>query len=382
MDYVRVLEVRILKGKIVLLSEPFGKFTIEKLAVPEPKRGEILVKQLMCGVCGTDVHMYQGHLPGTKYPIVLGHEPIGTIEKLGEGVEADHSGRSVSEGDLIYVIPGLSCGKCYFCSVLREPTLCANGTAYGFNPFPENPRSFSGGYGECIYMNHPRSTFVKLDAKPEASVILEPLTIGTHAVDRARLHVGNTVVIQGCGAVGISALVAAKETGAFRAIVIGAPESRLKLAEEFGADETINIEEVKDPDERVKLVKGETTGEYGVDAVFECTGVPAAIPEGIKMLRRGGTYVVAGHFTDAGSTSLNPFADFNNKHITLVGVWGGDVAHFVRARPLIESGRYPFEKFVSHKLPLERCEDAMKAIMGNYRLDGREVKKIVIMGNL
>jgi len=130
-----------------------------------------------------------------------------------------------------------------------------------------------------------------------------------------------------------------------------------------------------------RLVKAETLGEYGADAVFECTGVPAAVPEGIKMLRRGGTYVVAGHFTDAGSTSLNPYADFNNKHINLIGVWGGNVSHFVRGRPLIESGRYPFEKFVSHKLPLERCQDAMDAIMGNYRLDGEEVNKIVIVGS-
>lgn len=370
-----------MKGKIVLLDKPSGEFTIEELAVPEPRRGEILVKQVMCGVCGTDVHMYQGHLPGIKYPIVLGHEPIGTIETLGEGVETDHSGRPVSEGDLIYVIPGLNCGKCYFCSVLREPTICLNGTGYGFNPFPENPRSFSGGYAEYIHMNHPWSTFVKLDAKPEAAVLLEPLTVGIHAVDRAGLRPGDTVVIQGCGAIGISALIAASEGGAFKVIVVGAPESRLKFARDLGADVTINIEEIRDPDERVRIVKGETIGEYGADAVFECTGVPSAVPEGIKMLRRGGTYAVAGHFTDAGATSLNPFSDLNNKHITLVGVWGGDVAHFVRGRPIVESGRYPLERFVSHKLPLERCGDAMGAIMGDYRLDGNEVSKIVITGS-
>ncbi len=371
-----------MKGRIALLSEPFGTFTVEELPVPEPKEGEVLVKQVMCGVCGTDVHMYQGRLPGVKYPIVLGHEPIGTIERLGGGIEIDYTGRSVKEGDLIYVIPGIACRRCYFCSVLREPTLCLNRKGYGFNPFPEDPKSFHGGYAEYIYMNHPGSTFVKIDAKPEAAVLLEPLTVGTHAADRIKLHVGDTVVIQGAGAIGISALVASLETGAFKTIVVGAPESRLRTAEEFGADITINIEEVSDPDKRVEIVREETTGKHGADAVIECTGVPSAIAEGIKMLRRGGTYAVAGHFTDAGEISLNPFADFNNKHINLVGVWGGDIAHFVRGRPVIESGRYPFEKFVSHKLPLERCEDAMKAIIGGYRLDEREVKKIVIAGGL
>jgi len=370
-----------MKGKIALLDKPFGKFTIEELEIPEPGKGEILVKQVMCGVCGTDVHMYQGHLPGVRYPIVLGHEPIGTIEKLGEEVEADHSGRPVGEGDLIYVIPGLNCRKCYFCSVLREPTICLNGTGYGFNPFPDNPRSFSGGYADYIHMNHPWSTFVKMEARPEAAVLLEPLTVGIHAVDRARLRPGDTVAIQGCGAIGTSALIAAKEGGAFKVVVVGAPESRLRFARELGADVTINIEEIRDPEERARLVREESTGGYGVDAVFECTGVPAAVPEGIDMLRKGGTYAVVGHFTDAGATSLNPFADFNNKHITLVGVWGGDVAHFVRGRPIIESGKYPFERFVSHKLPLERCGDAMEAIMGNYRLDGKEADKLVIVGN-
>jgi threonine dehydrogenase-like Zn-dependent dehydrogenase len=179
----------------------------------------------------------------------------------------------------------------------------------------------------------------------------------------------------------MSSLIAAKEGGAFKIIVIGAPESRLKIARELGADVTINIEEVRDPEERIRLVKEHTEGEYGVDAVFECTGVPSAVPEGISMLRRGGTYVVLGHFTDAGDTSINPFKDLNNKHITLVGVWGGDVAHFVRGRPIVESGKYPIEKFVSHKLSLDRCGDAMNAVMSRYRLDEKEVNKIVIVGS-
>jgi len=369
-------------GRIAVLDKPYGEFKIEEITVPEPKRGELLVRQVMCGVCGTDVHMYQGHLPNVIYPLVLGHEAIGTIEKLGEDVKEDYTGRPVKEGDLIYVVPGLHCGKCYFCSVLREPTLCLNSTAYGFNPYPDEPPGFYGGYGEFIYMRHPKSTFIKLEAKPEAAVLLEPLTIGIHSMDRIKLHVGSTVVIQGAGAIGISALVAAQEAGAFKTIVVGAPESRLKMAEEFGADMTINIEKIKDPKERIDIVKAETLGGYGADAVIECTGVPSAVPEGIEMLRRGGTYVVAGHFTDAGEVPLNPYSAFTNRHITLVGVWGGDIAHFVRGRPIVESGKYPFEKFVSHKLPLERCRDAMEAIMKGYRLDGREVRKIVIQGSL
>lgn len=366
------------RGKAAILDRPKGKFTIEDAPLPDVREGELLVKQEMCGVCGTDAHIYQGHLPEIVYPIVLGHEVVGRIAKLGKGVESDFTGELVKEGDRIYVIPGISCRKCYFCAVLREPTLCLNGRGLGFRPFPEQIPHFQGGYSEYIYVNHPNWNFIKMHVEPEVAVLLEPFTIGIHMVDRARIKAGDVAVIQGAGAIGLLTLVAARETGAYRTIVIGAPESRLELAREFGSDMTINIEEIKDPKERVDIVRDETTGKHGADIVFECTGVPQAVPEGIDMLRRGGTYVVAGHFTDAGDVRLNPFSHFTRKHITVIGVWGSDVTHFVRGRPILESGKYPFEKLVSHKLPLERVADAMKTITEGYRLDGREVRKIVI----
>jgi len=366
------------KGKAVILDKPNGEFTIDEEQLPEPKENEILVKQEMCGVCGTDAHMYHGRLPGTRFPIVLGHECVGIITKLGKDVKVDQTGEAVKEGDRIYIVPGLRCGKCYFCMVLFEPTLCVNSTAYGFRPFLDQLPHFQGGYAEYIYMNHPNSTFLKMHVSPEIAVLLEPLTIGIHQVDKARLHAGDTAVIQGCGAIGLFTLVAAKETGAHKTIVIGAPKSRLDLAKEFGADLTINIEEVTDAKERIEMVKSETAGCYGADVVFECTGFPNAISEGIDMLRRGGSYVVAGHFTDVGNVSLNPFLHFTNKQINLIGVWGNDIGHFVRGRPILESGKYPFFKIISHKLPLERVKDAIDAISTNYRLDDKEVRKIVI----
>jgi L-iditol 2-dehydrogenase len=366
------------KGKAAILDKPNGEFTIDEAELPEPKEGEALVKQEMCGVCGTDAHMYHGHLPGTSFPIVLGHEVVGIIDKLGKGVKTDHTGETVKEGDRLYIVPGLRCRKCYFCTVLSEPTLCVNSTAYGFRPYLDQPPHFQGGYAEYIYMNHPASTFLKMHVPPEIAVLLEPLTVGIHQVDKVKLHVGDTAVIQGCGAIGLFTLVAAKEAGAHKTIVIGAPKSRLDLAKEFGADLTINIEEVPDEKERIEMVKSETVLGYGADVVFECTGFKNAIPEGIDMLRRGGSYVVAGHFTDVGNVSLNPFVHFTNKQINLVGVLGNDIVHFVRGRPILESGKYPFEKMVSHKLPLEGIKNAIDAISTNYRLDDKEVRKIVI----
>jgi L-iditol 2-dehydrogenase len=106
--------------------------------------------------------------------------------------------------------------------------------------------------------------------------------------------------------------------------------------------------------------------------------VPASIPEGLDMLRRGGTYVEAGHYTDHGDVALNPFRHMVHKQITLVAVWGADTPHFVAGRALIESGKYPFADLVSHRLPLHRVADGVAAIGGAYRLDGEEIRKVAV----
>jgi len=189
---------------------------------------------------------------------------------------------------------------------------------------------------------------------------------------------GDTVVVQGAGAIGIFVAALAKQAGARRVVVVGAPEARLEKARDFGADFTINIESITEPEERVQMVMTETPQGYGADVVFECTGVPAALAEGLAMTRAGGTYVAAGHFTDAGSVALNPFKHFTNKHVNLVGVWGADLSHWAGALPIIEAGIYPFADVISHELPLDRVSEAMATLSSDYRLDGQQVSKIVI----
>ena len=349
-------------GKTAILQEPDGEFVIREAPVPDPTEGQVLVRQELCGVCGTDMHVYHGHLPGMPYPITLGHEAVGVLDKLGSGVTQDYSGRPVREGDRVAVLAGVVDGDCYFCSVLHEPGLCDAGVGcYGLH-VPGAALDFQGGYAQYVHMSQPGSAFLQVDASPEAAAFFDPLAVGIHAVEQApNLAIGATAVIQGAGAIGIATLVAVRERGAHRVIVIGAPDSRLELAQQFGADLVVSIDEVDDPAERVQMVRAETYGGYGADIVLECTGVPAALPEGIDMLRRGGTYVVLGHFTDVGDVRLNPFRHFNHKQIALYGSWGATVSAVVRARTLIESGRHDFGALVSHTLPLERIKDAMDA---------------------
>jgi len=365
------------RGKAVILDRANGAFTVDELELPEPGPGGLLVRQELCGICATDAYMYRGHLPNVTFPLVLGHETVGIVERLGAGVTADSTGRPLAPGDRVYVAPGISCRRCLFCAVYRQPTLCLQRRGYGFRPRKDAPPHFQGGYAQYVDVTD-GSTFLGMATDAESAVVLEPLTIGLHQVERAGLTVGSTVVIQGAGAIGILTLAAAKEAGALKTIVVGAPRTRLELAREFGADVVVDIEEVADAAERIRLVRAETLGGYGADAVFECAGVPAAIPEGLEMLRRGGVYVEAGHYTDHGDVGINPFRHVVNKQITLVGAWGAEDRHFVVGRALIESGNYPFADLVSHTLPLARVADGIATIGGGYRLDGREVRKIAV----
>jgi L-iditol 2-dehydrogenase len=372
-----------MKARQALLNGPNARFDVVESEIPALADGHILVRQELCGVCATDAHMWKGHLPGIIYPLVLGHETIGVVADIGGGIERiDCVGRPIGVGDRIYIVPGINCGVCYFCARLHEPTLCANGTGTGFNPFPERPW-LHGGWSEYVLIDHPRQTFVKIDAlDAQTALFLEPLAVGMHALDRVTVRAGDVVVIQGAGAVGMGALVAARESGAHRTIVLGAPATRLEMARALGADETINLEDMPDPAERVERVRSLSSYGLGADLVVECTGYPPSVPEGLEMLRRGGSYVVAGHFTDRGTATINPFTHINSNHVSIHGSWGAEVAHFIQALPIVASGRYDTASIVSHRLPLERVEDACVALTTDYRLDGREVRKVAIEASL
>lgn len=367
-----------MKSLQALLPAPGADFELVESEVPAIGPGQVLVRQELCGVCGTDAHMWQGRLPGLVYPLVLGHETIGIVHDLGEGVRADCLGRPVARGDRIYIVPGIACGECYYCVRLHQPNLCLNGTGTGFNPKPGSPW-LRGGWSEYVLIDDPRQRFVKLNSmSAQAGVFLEPLAVGVHALSRAAVQPGDVVVIQGAGAVGMGALLAAKESGAHKVIVVGAPASRLDLALHLGADATIDIEQVGDPAARAGLVRAQTRLDLGADLVVECTGVPASLPEGLDMLRRGGSYVVAGHFTDRGDVQLNPFKHVNNLHASIHGSWGAEAAHFIQALPILESGRYDTASIVSHRVPLARATEVCAALTTDYRLDGEEVRKVAI----
>ena len=335
-------------------------FQIEEVPIPPLVDGAVLGRMVMAGVCGTDVHILHGKVP-VKTPAILGHENVARVEAIG-GADAltDITGKPVREGDLITWLPK-SCMRCYNCTILNDQAKCERRIGYGgWVPAWEHPY-LVGGLAEYAWLL-PDSDIVVLppDMRPEAVVLGDALRIMVHGLERLRgLDYGDTVVVQGSGAVGLMGLLLAKDAGAARVIVIGAPAGRLRLAAELGADETLDITKTSVA-ERVERVR-ELTGGRGADVVFECAGVPAAVAEGLELARINGRYLIAGHYGDAGTIPLNPHV-INKKQITITGAWSAANRHFLRALELLR--RLPpatVEKLVTHRFALADVNDALIA---------------------
>jgi len=302
-------------------------------SVPRPKVPDhaALIRIDACGVCGTDLHILRGHWPKPlPWPLTLGHELAGVIEEKGPALKVDFMGQSLAIGDKVMLPPLMPCGECYYC--VHYPTRanrCLNPTYYGRYISFEKPPHLWGGWAEMVYVDlemFPATKIYRLpdDMPPQRGSLAEPLTCCIRALNRAisadGFHVGDTVVIQGSGPIGVLALVAAREMGAGRVVVIGAPEQpRLAVCRSFGAEATVSIDEYPTPQSRIDAVR-EIVGGFGADLVIECSGNPVSGPEGLEMLRDGGTYLEMGQFTDAGSIETN-WHRICSKDINILGSW-------------------------------------------------------------
>jgi len=362
-------------AKASILAEFNAPLRLEQFLLPsQPERGAALIRTEMAGICGTDVHLWKGQLP-ISLPVILGHETVGRIEQLGDGLEEDWSGQRLEVGGRVTWNSATSCGKCYYCSEKQQPTRCRQRCAYGIGYRCDQPPHFLGGYAQYHYLR-PGTTIHSIpDDLPTESVIGAGCALITaiHGVERicAESRMANvgmprlppqwndSVVVQGAGPVGIAALAVAKSAGAKRTIVIGGPRQRLELAKRFGANHVISIEEVATPAHRIALVRQLTGGE-GADVVLECVGSPAVIGEGAEMCRDGGKYLVLGHYCDAGTVPFNPHI-VTRKQLQVFGSWSSEPRHLKVALDFLRatSKEFPFAEMVTHRFPLEQANQAL-----------------------
>ncbi len=354
--------------KAAVLVEYGKPLEIQEVEIPEVGPGAILVKVLLAGICGTDVHQQRGELTiKSPLPNLQGHETIGQIVKLGEGRVGDAAGEPLKVGDRI-MWAHADCGECYWCNIARDPVLCARRSGYGWAP----PSALRGGFAEYEYVT-PATNVVKVPDE-----LSDEEAIGVGCAFRSvmagyerfgRVGLMEDFVIQGSGPIGLYSTVMARESGARKVIVIGAPANRLDLAKRWGADDVISIEEMPSAEERLVLDLTEGRGPLGM---VEATGVPAAFAEGLEMIQKGGRYLILGQ-TSASTVPIMP-SRINEKALTIVGSVSAHIVHFYKALQFIKTHRhkYPFAAIVSGHYRLEEVNEALANMAC-----GKEIKAVI-----
>jgi len=318
-----------------VMPAPHVPVEVREFAEPAIEPGAALLRTTFSEVCGTDVHLWHGRLAGVPYPIIPGHVSVGLVEKLrGEMRAVD--GARICEGDrLVFFDVHRTCGRCRACTVARTPTRCEKRRVYGITDSAAD--GLFGGWAEAIYLE-PGVAAAHLPANvPDEAYIGGGcgLITAVHIIERAALALGDTVLVQGTGAVGLSAIALARLAGASKVIAIGAPPDRLELAERMGADIAIDLQQTTLPSRLEQVLAA--SGGAGVDVAIEAAGSARAVEEAPSLIRDGGRYVIAGHYTDAGPSSINVHQQINRKHLEIRGCWGSEVAHFVRALRVLEA---------------------------------------------
>ena len=340
------------------MTAPRQPIELREFARPNLPPGSALLRTLCSEVCGTDVHLWHGRLTGVPYPIIPGHVSAGIVEE-GRGDLRGIDGTAIREGDrVVFFDVHRTCGRCRACTVHRTPTRCSARRVYGITDSADE--GLFGGWAQAIYLE-PGVALARLPDAIELDDYIGGgcgLLTAVHIAERAEIRLGDTVVVQGVGAVGLSAIALARIAGASRIIAIGAPEGRLALAGEMGADTVLDLARTT-PGHRLQAVLEATHGE-GADVVVEAAGAAAAIPEGLDLTRVGGRYVIAGHYTDVGPSTINAHHQINRKHLEIRGCWGSEARHFLRALSILEHHpSIPFRRIGEQRYGLHQLNEAL-----------------------
>jgi L-iditol 2-dehydrogenase len=349
------------KVTVAVIPEARAAVELREVAEPELELDSALLTVELSEVCGTDVHLQQGRLAGVPYPLVPGHVSVGRLEKI-RGEMLDVEGRAFREGDRVtFLDVHRTCNACWQCLVAKSTTRCPARKVYGITYGLAD--GLCGGWAEKIYLK-PATRLLRLDnVDPELFMAGGcGLPTALHAVERADVAIGATVLVLGSGPVGLSAIAFALMRGALKVLSTGAPDSRLEAARAVGAAATLNVE-THSTQERAAWVMENTSGR-GADVVVEATGSPAAVVEAMRYARDAGRVVVVGQYTDHGEIAFNPHLDLNKKHLDVRGCWGSDFSHFYRGAALMADPvrSAPWTRLRLERYSLARAGDALTAV--------------------
>jgi len=334
-----------MKAMVLRGPRDLGLAEVER---PALGHNEVLVRVTHSGVCGTDLHIYEGAIP-VRHPLIMGHEMIGEVVDGGDA--------ALHRGDRVIVDPATYCGMCLNCRA-GQTNLCPNGSLVG--------RDSNGGFAD--YLVAPRSHVYPLPDSIDSNVapLLQVATTCMHGHHLIKIFPGQSVVVVGLGVAGQIHVQLAKAWGAYPVIGITRSAYKRNLAKELGADITL-----PSGPEAVRAAK-EATGGNGADFVIECTGHPSALADSIIMARLGGTLLLFG-ITSATQASL-PFYQLYYKELNIVNTRAAKGEDYPPTIDLAARGVLKLKPLVTHVIPLVELEKAI----GMLESDEDQRMKIIL----
>src|SRR3990170_7038258 len=327
--------------RAAIFEAPHQPLRLQELPTPVPGAGELLVRVAACGVCHTDLHYTDHGVPTFKSPpLVLGHEVSGTVAAVGPDVTGWEEGARI----LLPAVYG--CGQCRMCRTGRE-NICERMVMFG--------NHVDGGYAE--YLVAPAKDAIPLPPGiplVEGAIIADATTTPYHAVvNRGRVQPGDTVVVFGCGGIGLNCVQIAAAVGA-QVIAVDIADAKLEWARRLGAKATVNPKAVERLDKELRKLTG-----GGADIAFECIGNPATQEQAFNAVRTGGRFVVVGS-SDKPMTLNTGKVMF--REIEIIGSLGCRVVDYPRVLELARQGRIKVAELVTAKFPLDRINEAFDVL--------------------
>ncbi len=325
-------------------------FELERVAVPEPGEGEVLVRVQAAAICGSDIKLYEW-TPWCRnvvksLPFIPGHECAGEVVAIGRGV------RRFQAGDRVAAETHIPCGTCWQCAHGR-PHTCLRMGLFG--------HTVDGCFAE--YFRIPETALWKLSGRipPERGCLLEPIGIPLRAVYGGEVR-GDSVAVIGCGPIGQFAVGLARVRGADPIIAVDVNEKRLAIAARMGASTLIRPDPIHPDREPVRERVLAATAGNGAGTVIEASGSAAALREALEYTRIGGTVYTIGH---AGQVCLDVSLALNLREVKIAGLFGRELwKTWQTADELLASGRFDPGPVVTHTYPFEEFEAAFRAAIG------------------
>ncbi|MHB1294280.1 MAG: zinc-binding dehydrogenase [Anaerolineae bacterium] len=337
--------------------------SLEEIPIPRLTAGQALVAIEAAGMCGSDVHMWHGRDPRTPLPIILGHEGVGRVVELA-GERRDVNGQTVSLGQRVLWERGVTCGRCHYCAVLKEPALCPQRWVYGIHHGLDVPPHLNGCYATHLVLDSSTPLF-PLDEEDDPAVLVAASCSGAtaaHGFAMNPAHPGDTVVVMGPGPVGAFSVALAVAGGAANVVVVGGTRERLALCRRMGATQVLDRNATAPAERRAAVL--ELTHGRGADLVVEASGSVAAAQEGLGLVRPGGALSLVGFGTPVGEMALTPFEDIVRKNVRVQGVWVSDARHTFQALSLVRNRPAAFAELVTHRFGLRESQQALEAMAG------------------